>query len=220
MLKRIFKILVLILIISFFASCTVVRHDEKGKKSQGDVTFYFESKDFDAASYVKENWDSQIIPEIRDNAVQLEDLIDLLGSDQEEAEKKYGIRKEDTSPYAYIVKGEYAVKELNRDSAVGYLYIDQSDLSDGLCAIQVGPVFKLSAVRDALSFINFGDFSNQIEFANISREINFYVRDNVTAGLGDTVPENSRVSFYGVFLMDKEGKVIITPVILDLSTGE
>lgn len=220
MLKKICKILVFLIVLFFVLSCTVVRHEEKGEKKDG-VTFYFENEDFDAASYVQKNWDSRIVPEIKDSAVPLGNLIHLLQEDQDSAISEYGVRKEETSPYAFIVSGEYPVKELNRDSAAGYLYIEQDDLSDnGFCAIQIGPVFKLSAVRDALSFINFGDFANQIEFANISREINFYIRDNITENLGDTLPDNSIVSFYGVFIMDKNGKVIITPVTLIVTSGE
>lgn len=221
MLKKISKILTFVSFIILFMACTVVRHDKDANKNEDGVTFYFENEDFDAASFVKENWESRIVPEITEKAVPLDELIMSLQNDPQAAALQYGVRKEESSPFSYIVKGEYSVHELNRNSAAGLLYIEQKDLSDeAFCAIQVGPVFKLSAVRDALSFINFGDFANQIEFANISREINFYIRDNITSFLGDTVPENSKVSFYGVFIMDKSGKVIITPVMLKMGSGD
>ena len=202
-------------------SCTVVRHDDKSGETEEGVTFYFESDDFDAASFVKDNWEEKIVPDIKEHAVDLDIVLQALSEDEAAGSEKYGVRKEELSPYNFIVTGTFPVKELNRESAAGLLVLDKDDLgSGGSCSLQIGPVIKKSAVRDSLSFISFGDFANQIEYANISREINFYIRDNIVSVLGDSIPENSSVSFYGVFTMDKSGKVIITPVTLDLVTGE
>ncbi len=221
MLKIRIKTLPFLFAVICLLSCTVVKHDDKSGKTEEGVTFYFESDDFDAASYVKDNWDGKIIPDIKENAVELNDVLAALTEDPAAAGEKFGTRKEESSPWNFIVKGTLAVKELNRESAAGLLVLDREDLGSGaFCSLQIGPVIKKSAVRDSLSFISFGDFANQIEYANISREINFYIRDNVVSVIGDSLPDKSRVSFYGVFTMDKSGKVIITPVILDLSAGE
>ncbi len=220
MFKKLFRVPFCIFLLVLTASCTIVHHDEAKNQNSEGVTFYFDSADFNAVEFVKENWDSRIIPEIKENAVSLDELLEQIRRDEESAVSEYGIKKEVTSPYSFIVKGEYPVKELDRSSAVGLLYLDLGDLGDGHCALQVGPVFKLSTIRDSLSFINFGDFVNQIEFANVSREINFYIRDNVASVIGESLPEESTVSFYGAFSMDKDGKVIVTPVILDSPAGE
>lgn len=220
MLKKMFRVPVYLFLLALAASCTIVHHDESKNKNSEKVTFYFDSADFDAVKFVEENWDSRIVPEIKEKAVPLDELLDMIRSNEEAAVSEYGIKKEVTSPYSFIVKGEYPVKELNRSSAVGLLYMDLDDLGGGSCVLQVGPVFKLSTIRDSLSFINFGDFVNQIEFANVSREINFYVRDNIATVVGESVPEESTVSFYGAFSMDKDGKVVVTPVILEIEAGD
>ncbi len=221
MLKKISKIAFCLWGIFFLMSCTVVRHDQQGKKEDGGVTFYFESGDFNAADFVVKNWEARIVPEIRDNAVELGELLDMIRKDSAAASAEYGIRKEETSPYSFIVKGSYPVVSVDRSSAAGILTIGLDDLeSKGECQLQIGPVIKKSAVRDALSFINFGDFANQIEFANISREINFYIRDHVVNELGESVPENSTADFYGVFILDGTGSVVITPAILSIQSGE
>jgi predicted lipoprotein len=220
MLKKLSKILISLCLFPLLFSCTVVRHDDD-QKEEGGVTFYFESEDFDAASFIKECWDARIVPEIKENAVDLNFLMVSLRRDQDETIEKHGIRKEESSPFSFIVKGNIPIKSINQESAAGLLALDTPDLrGNEYCQIQIGPVIKKSAVRDALSFINFGDFANQIEFANISREINFYIRDHVVSTLGDDVPENSSAEFFGVFILDGTGSIIITPVILIIHPGE
>jgi len=221
MFVRVTGIILSILVLPFFLSCTVVKHGEdKGNEGEG-VTFYFESEDFDAASYVKEAWDSRIIPEIKEKAQPLAELLMKLEADGEGTSAEYGIRKEDSSPYNFIVKGQYPVKELDRSSAAGLLVLNLPDArGEGFCKIQIGPVIKKSAVRDVLSFINFGDFSNQIEYANISREINFYIRDHVVDAVGETLPAESEVSFHGAFTQNDSGEIVITPVLFEIIPGE
>jgi predicted lipoprotein len=76
-------------------------------------------------------------------------------------------------------------------------------------------------VRDALEFIKFDDFNNQIEFANISREINFYIRDNIVPSVDDSWKPGMVVDFLGAFtLFDGSEEVMITPVQLELSSGD
>ena len=221
MLKKLVKFVPFMFMMICLLSCTVVKHDDQSGKTEEGVTFYFESDDFDAASFVKDNWESKIIPDIKDNAAELDDVLTALAADSAAASRQYGTRKEESSPYNFIVKGSFPVKELNRESAAGLLVLDREDLGSGAyCSMQIGPVIKKSAVRDSLSFISFGDFANQIEYANISREINFHIRDNIVSVIGESFPENSSVSFFGVFTFDKSGKVLITPVILDIVAGE
>ncbi len=217
-----FKKTGLLLVILFpLFSCTVVKHNDQAKSSEEEVTFYFEDESFDAASYVKENWETRIVPDIERKARNLKDLLEELKSDPTEASEKYGIRKEETSPYSFIIKGQFEIIEVNRTSSAGIMYIDLEDLSgNAFCAVQIGPVIKKSMIRDALEFIKFGDFSNQIEFANISREINFYVRDNIVNKIDETWKPGMSVDIQGVFTMDEAGSVLITPVMIELLNGE
>ncbi len=219
---KIYKKAVLFLIVFFsFLSCTVVRHDDQAKSSENEVTFYFEDESFDAASYVEENWGTRILPEIKEGARNLEELISELKSDPSKTSEQSGIRKEDTSPYSFMVKGQFKIQEVNRESSAGIMTLDIPDISeDGNCRVQIGPVIKKSMIRDSLEFIKFGDFSNQIEFANISREINFYVRDNIVNEIDDLWETGKTVDLYGVFTMDDTGAVLITPVMIELLDGD
>ena len=198
-----------------FSGCTIVKHKAPGAagSAAGKPVSVTSDGSFDAKSYVSANWSGKILPELVNNAAEIRDVVSALASDSSGAEQKYGRRQEETAPFNFIVKGDEAIKSVNTESAAGYLELELSDVSGGgKVRVQIGPVFKSSAVRDVLSFIHFGDFVNQIDFANISREINFYVRDNVVAGLGKSDIAGKHLSFVGAFSEDSGGAVLITPV--------
>ena len=49
--------------------------------------------------------------------------------------------------------------------------------------LQIGPVIFGTALRDSLPFIHFGDFVNQIQFAQISRALNDAATKHMMNGL-------------------------------------
>jgi predicted lipoprotein len=197
-----------------FLSCTIVRHGEPGSTKNAAAQAAASNAGFDAAGFVKTSWKARIEPELVNNAEDIREVLAALKADPAAAEKKIGRRKEETAPFNYIVKGKAVIKSMNTQSAAGTIELDIPDLSgEGGVLIQIGPVIKSSAVRDVLSFINFGDFVNQLDFANISREINFYVRDNVVAGMkGKTGIVGKHLSFIGAFTEDSTGRVLVTPI--------
>jgi predicted lipoprotein len=203
------------LALASFAACTIVKHDASGSAGNAGASPVSVTAEgsFDAKSYVTANWSGKIKPELVNNAAELNEVIAALAKDSASAEQKYGRRKEETAPFNFIVKGKAVIKGINTESSAGYIELAVPDASGSdNTKIQIGPVFKSSAVRDVLSFINFGDFVNQIDFANISREINFYVRDKVVSGLKKTDIVGKHLSFVGAFAEDSSGAVLITPV--------
>lgn len=116
-----------------------------------------------------------------------------------------------------MVKGKETIKAVHTESAAGTVELGLADLSGAAgVRVQIGPVIKSSAVRDVLSFIHFGDFTNQLDFANISKEINFYVRDNVVSRLPRTGLAGKHLSFVGAFAEDASGRILITPVKIEV----
>lgn len=221
MYNKIILISALILIITGISSCKVVKHsDMKKSGSDENVSFYFENDDFDAAAYVEENWDERILPEIKENAIPLTQLLEEIKNNFDKAASVYGVQKEDTSPFSFAIKAETIIENIDKESAAGILSVEIPDLTnEGYCEIQIGPVIKKSMVRDYLSFIKFGDFENQIEFANVSRELNFYIRDNIVNVIDESFVKGESISFFGVYTYDKSGAVLITPVEIKFAGG-
>ena len=80
-----------------------------------------------------------------------------------------------------------------------------------------------TSIRDSLKFISYNDYINQVEFSNISDEINNKVKKLVVKDFKVKNIVGKIVSFYGCFTIDaKHGKkitykeIIITPVKLEI----
>lgn len=193
-------------------SCTIV-HNRATGSAQSEADKAAVNAEFDAKAFVEANWASKIEPELVKDAVDVREIVAALKQDPEGTRKKYGRRQDATAEYNFIVKGKEVIKAVNTESAAGVLELALPDLSgEGGVCVQIGPVIKSTAVRDVLSFIHFGDFVNQLDFANISKCINFHARDQVVAGIREKAKAGRKVTFVGAFSEDPGGKVLITPV--------
>lgn len=82
--------------------------------------------------------------------------------------------------------------------------------------IQIGPVYKGSAIRDSLSFIKFGDYKNQQQWAAVSQSINEVVAKDVIEPAKPESLQGKKVSFIGAFTVTTgSSDVIITPTMLE-----
>ena len=86
-------------------------------------------------------------------------------------------------------------------------------------AIQIGPVIRGTALRDASSFIRFSDFTNQFDFAGAANALNDHVlRAVVGAMLVDTLVGRN-ITFIGAIgksPLREDGAIEIVPVQLEL----
>ena len=80
--------------------------------------------------------------------------------------------------------------------------------------LQIGPVIFGTALRDSLPFISFGDFVNQIDYAEVSRALN----DKATSGFASEDREGAEgktVSFAGAATAPSGSTPLtVTPVML------
>lgn len=82
--------------------------------------------------------------------------------------------------------------------------------------IQIGPVYKGASIRDSLSFIKFGDYKNQEEWAAVSQSINKVVADDVVGPADPASLQGKTISFVGAFTVSSGSTdVLITPVVLE-----
>jgi predicted lipoprotein len=124
---------------------------------------------FDAKAYVDAIWESQVMPAVSSGAA---DLAGLLRG-----------RPEDLPP-AFLVKGAGRILNVDTSSRAGRMLIDIEPY-DGRAdaAIEIGPVLRGTALRDALPFIQFSQFVNQLEFARVGNALNERVWKTVLASL-------------------------------------
>ena len=197
--------------VAAFASCKIVKHSEIGGTTavaKDGVTFGDSS--FDAKQYVADIWDSKVIPLVDEKAVDLTELFSALNSDPEAASKKYGYSAgNEGSNYNFSGKGRVKILSVNTESRNGTVEADIEPY-DGKAdfVLQIGPVFKGTAIRDYLSFISINDFLNQVAFAKLGTELNMKVRDTVVNGIDFNSEAGKEYNVFVVFPLDPASEVI------------
>ena len=84
-------------------------------------------------------------------------------------------------------------------------------------ALQIGPVVFGTALRDALPFVSFGDFVNQIDYAEVSRVLNDKAISAARGSLDFTHAAGRTVTFAGAATAPSGGTPLtVTPASLSL----
>ena len=138
-----------------------------------------DSGPFDANRYVESVWNSKVLPAVSAQAVDVSEM-----------------RKAPAG--ARLVKGEGRILRVDTSSRTGLMLIDLPPY-DGRAdvAVQIGPVVRGTALRDALPFIQFSQFVNQLEFARVGNALNDRVLKDVLASLPKEGLAGSVVQFTG-----------------------
>jgi predicted lipoprotein len=163
---------------------------------------------FDPARFGAETYRSKVVPAIRSGAVELPVLLAALAADKDAAGAKYGHRQ-GTGPYSFAVKGNGVAGELKGS----LLPVTVTGVpADTRVSLQVGPAINGTALRDAVGFISFGQFLNQVEYADAATALNNELRTTLLAGLRPAELSGRKVAFTGAFTFLTAGTVTITPV--------
>lgn len=136
---------------------------------------------FDAGSYAQSVW-----PRVLDEAVRQAVVV----SSQPPVATG-------SSAKARFVKGSGVVTVIDRTSRVGLLRVQLSGTAASTVAIQMGPVIRGTTLRDAVSFIQFSNFTNQFDYAAAANALNDHVlRTVVTAARVDAL-QGRTIDFVG-----------------------
>jgi predicted lipoprotein len=170
---------------------------------------------FDAVEYAQEHYDSEVVPTIQENAVEITELLPQIIEDPDAAGEQYGHRAGVSSPYAYAVSGEGVAGKV--DGTLLPLQIEGLP-DDVQVMLQIGPAINGTALRDATGLVDFNDFLNQIEYANAATELNNKVKSDVLADFDAKGAEGKTVRFVGAFAYGSNPAVLqVTPVELEVT---
>jgi predicted lipoprotein len=173
------------------------------------------SREFNADTYVDSIWESKVVPMVVEKNVDLSALLTALDADVEAAKKQYGSGDAGGATH-FIVKGTGRVSRVNSSSQNGAIVISLPNYKGKTeVVLQIGPVFRGTSIRDAVGFIQFNQFVNQLQFADVGNKLNDRVVTSVVKDFDPATAPGKQVSFYGAFTLGDRGKVIITPVKLE-----
>jgi predicted lipoprotein len=165
-------------------------------------------KKFDPAAFGAQNYQAKVVPAIQAAAVDLPVLLKALADDKDAAGQKYG-KRQGTGPYTFAVKATGKAGQAKS----GLLPVTVKGLPDDTrVSLQTGPAINGTALRDAAGFITFGQFTNQVEYADAATALNNEMRDKLLKGLDVAALDGKDISFVGAFTLLTPQTVTITPV--------
>ncbi len=172
-----------------------------------------ERRSFDARTFVAQSWDARVLPTVRERAVPLAALRRELAADRAAAVARHG-GQSGSGRASFLVSGTGRVLSVDTTSRSGVARLDLEPYDGATDAeLQLGPVIRGTALRDALPFIRFDDFTNQLEYASVSRVLHERIVDAVLAMVDRARLTGRVIRFHGAFT-EGAGTPLVTPVIL------
>ncbi len=160
------------------------------------------------AAYAGEIWDSKVLPVIAEHAVPLTGLRGKIASEGlDAAGAAHGLRPVgEANPWNFAATGEGVIVEANTASRAAKLLVDIDADGAADVTLQLGPVIRGTSLRDAMPFLIFTDFRDQIEFAKLAGALNALAHAAITLPEGELVGRT--VGFEGVFTLRNKGDAI------------
>ncbi|MDK4739908.1 DUF2291 domain-containing protein (plasmid) [Rhizobium sp. CB3171] len=149
----------------------------------------------------------KVVANVEQRAVGAVDLANAIAADKKAAGDKYGVATSTGPVMPVSLTGVFGARKAN------YNEIKVDGLPDDVVVrVQTGPAVNGTDLRDATGTIEFGQFTNQIEYQDAGSAINNEMKKNVLAGLDVDNLSGKTASVVGVFKLINPKNWLITPV--------
>lgn len=173
---------------------------------------------FNAARYANEFWGTKLIPATT-NAIETGELLSLLKTDKQKAFANHSHALGIGNIKFFLVQGEGIVESVEENQVLVKI---ESQPESPEISIATEYIFG-NAVRDASGAIDINEFSNSMDFNNVSAEINKLIREGVIPEFKSKVKKGDRITFSGAIELNKEHtdlkKIEVIPVSLKIVGG-
>lgn len=160
------------------------------------------------AVYAEEIWEARVMPLVKENLVPLPALRAELAKGLDVAGKAHGLRPEgEANPWNFAASGSGTIVESKLKSRAAKLQVDTDSDGKADVTVQLGPIIRGTALRDAMPFLIFTDFRDQIEFAKLAGALNTKAHEQLTLPDPETDVIGQTVQFEGVFTLRQVGDV-------------
>jgi len=171
---------------------------------------------FDPKTYANDFWEYKLIPNL-DQAIELDTLIKLLKTNPSFAFENYSNALGIGNIRFFLVSGIGKVKNVYEDHVV--LDLNQ----ENTVRLATDYIFG-NAIRDASGQININEFTNTMDFNNVSAEINHIVVNNVLPEFIIKVRVGDTVKFHGALELNQVhlqlDQIEIIPIYLSIQNPE
>ena len=156
---------------------------------------------FNPDKMVEEMWAPKVLPYLKGKAGPFSDVQQLAKSDAKAAGEKYGNpRKQANSPWTYVATVEGKIVASNTQSRAATIDVDVDGDGEADLRAQIGPALRGTALRDALDFVDFNSFKNQIDFAQFGKSFNTYANAAVLSKLPREGLDGKQVKLLGAYV--------------------
>lgn len=166
-----------------------------------------QAEKFDPAQYGVETYAPKVVPAIRKKAVSITTLYKALVTDGDAAGKRYGHRP-GTGPYSYAV----TLTGTAGAPRSGLMPVTVPGVDKARISVQTGPAINGTSLRDAVGFISFGQFTNQVDYADAGTALNNQVKAKVLAHLDVASLKGTKITVVGAVTPLTNDVLTITPI--------
>ncbi|OIQ31118.1 MAG: hypothetical protein BM562_08620 [Alphaproteobacteria bacterium MedPE-SWcel] len=182
-------------VVTSMSGCKVVKNADPSDANEADAALSDEER---MANYAREIWDSDVIPTVAEHLVPLATLRAALAQGEDAAGEAYGLRPDgEANPWNFAITGTGTIIDANTASRAAKLQLDTDDDGKSDVILQLGPIVRGTTLRDAMPFLLFSNFRDQIEFAKLAKGLNAMAHERLTIPEGDLVGQS--VTFEGMF---------------------
>jgi predicted lipoprotein len=169
---------------------------------------------FDPDKRVASIWGSKVVPYFEKKAGPFLQVRELAAKSPDAAGAKFGYRaKSGDTPWTLMVRIDGIIVGVNTESRAATIGVDASGQGKTDATVQIGPAIRGTAIRDALDFVSFNDFTNQIDFAQFGKAFNTHVEHELLARLPRDSLIGRKVSVLGAYpLGSATDTPLVTPV--------
>ncbi|WP_416067907.1 DUF2291 domain-containing protein [Rhizobium sp. ZK1] len=149
----------------------------------------------------------KIQADVEKRAVAAPDLAAAIAADKKAAGEKYGVATSTGPVIPVTLSGTFGARKSNTNE----MKIDGLP-PETVVRVQTGPAVNGTDLRDATGAIEFGQFTNQIQYQDAGSAINNEMKKAVFAGLDPDQLDGKRATVVGVFKLINPKNWLVTPV--------
>jgi predicted lipoprotein len=168
------------------------------------------SAPFDAIRVADKVWETDLAAAL-DHARDAAKVAVALAADAAGAAETYGVNRESGVPHV-VVHGEGWIVSVAARGRTGTATVELEGDGRPRVLVQIGPVLRGTALRDALASLDADRFANQIQHSDVGYELNARVEREVLAGVDTGALRRKRVRFAGVAPLEPGQPLTITPL--------
>jgi predicted lipoprotein len=153
----------------------------------------------------------KIQADVEKRAVAASELARAIVADKKAAGEKYGVATSTGPVIPVTLNGTFGARKSNTNE----MKIDGLP-PETVVRVQTGPAVNGTDLRDATGTIEFGQFTNQIQYQDAGSAINNEMKKAVFAGLDPEQLDGKTATVVGVFKLINPKNWLVTPVKVDV----